>query len=178
MPVTRDNRYLVGLVDNSLQYVASINGIKDIYSNNSIELSHNKYGSYQVAANYDMGGEGILKQKIVENGYNSHPMTLSEARVNGDFNLTSRIENENQMHITDIDYSSPEYLASKLSFADKSIETAQNAGRLTSAENIGGKSFVTEIGRFVPLRVNSSEVIVGRNLRGIIFNRPAGCMIP
>jgi hypothetical protein len=176
LPVTRDNRYQVGLTDNSLQYVASINRIKDIYSDNSIELLRNDYGLYQIVTNYEIGGQGTLRQKITERDQDFHPTVLSEARVNGDFNLTSKMEDEIQITLSDIDYSRPEYQSSKLSYANKSIETAQNAGRETSAGNIG--DFAVNVGRFLPLRSDSSEVASSYNLLGIIFHGPAGCMIP
>lgn len=165
LPVTQDNRYLVGFVDNSLQYTASINQIGDIYSDNSIELLRNGYGSHQIVTNYDIGGQGILKQKIVEKGYNFHPMTLSEANVKGDFSLTSKMENYIQTSLSDIDYSTPEYLGSKLP-------------PQPPAGNIGENRFAVYLGRLMPPGSNSLEVVGSKNLRGIVLNRPAGCMVP
>lgn len=176
LPVTMNNRYQVGLTDNSLQYVASINRIEEIYTDSSIELMRNDYGSYQVITNYDIGGQGALKQKITERDTNMHPTVLSEARVNGNFSLSSNMEDEIQKTLSDIDYSSPEYLSAKLSDANKSIEAAQNAGKENSNRNIGG--FAVNVGRFFPLRSDSSELAGSYNLLGIVFNGPAGCMVP
>jgi hypothetical protein len=159
-----------------LQYVASIDKIEEIYTESSIELLRNNYGSYQVTTNYDIGGKGTLKQRITERDRNMHPTVLSEARVNGNFSLTSSMEDEIQKALSNIEISSPEYLSAKLSDANKSIEAAQNEGRENSSRNIGG--FTVNVGRFFPLRSDSSEAAGSYNLLGIVFNGPAGCMIP
>jgi len=169
----RGNRYLIGMVDpnKELQYIASINGISDIYSDNSVELINNEYGFYQIATKYDIGGQGVLEEKITDSRGSLHPTILTEARANGLFNLTSEAEDEIQVPLSEIHYASPEYLSSKISLYDKSKEGAQNTGDQASAGylarylNRGNGSF-------------AEEMLQSYTMTNNIFNRPVACYKP
>lgn len=175
LPDARVNRYLIEMVDPSemLRYVASIDGLCDIHSDNSVKFVPFEDGSYHVASKYDMSGEGMLKEKITDLRTDIHPVTLAEARANGRINLASESGDELKLPLTFGYYTTPEYLSSKVPLHDK-----PTWGDPEDQPYIGNDSFINVAGQRVTLGNCYLGALQSKIIAHNAFNRPVSCYLP